>query len=130
MATAQGMPRLVYRRGRLDAMTFTPRLGIDTVGRPGQAPGLSTFETVRLRRREKAQGIDLMLLQPPLRGIPDDPAAGGTAGHVSIVPVDVNGNVDQQLLDEWAASRGQSPPHPLTGDVMAAIVQKDVRQQP
>jgi hypothetical protein len=74
--------------------------------------------------------IDLTLLKPPLRGIPDDPSAGGTPGHVAIVPVDANGAVDQQLLDEWAASRGQDPPHPLTQNVMGAVVQADVRQQP
>src|SRR3954453_621835 len=105
MATAQGTARLVYRRGRLVERTFTPRPGIDTVGRPGQAPGLSAFDTLKLRRREVAQGIDVTLLQLPLRAIPDDPAAGGTPGHFSIVPVDATGAVDQQLLDEWAATR-------------------------
>lgn len=77
-----------------------------------------------------AQGIDLALLAPPLRGIPDDAVAGGTAGHVAIVPVDAAGAVDQQLLDQWAASRGQAPPHPLTQAVLDAIVEVNVRQQP
>lgn len=127
---AQGMLRLVYRRGRLTEKTFTLRPGIDTVGRPGQAPGLSTFETLSLRRGEVAQGIDGALLQPPLRAIPDDVAAGGTQGHVSITPVDAAGGVDQQLLDEWAATRGQSPAHALTGNVLQAVVQINVRQVP
>ena len=130
MATVQASSRLVYRRGRLKEKTFTPRPGIDTVRRPGQAPGLSTFETLSLRRSEIAQVIDVTLLQPPLRAIPDDVAAGGTPGHVSIVPVDTTGAVDKQLLDEWAATHGRSPAHPLTWNVMRAIVQKNVRRQP
>jgi len=130
MATAQGISRLVYRRGRLTEKTFTPRLGSDTVWRPGQAPGLSTSETLSLRRGEIAQVIDVALLQPPLRAIPDDVAAGGTPGHVSITPVDGAGGVDQQLLDEWAATRGHSAAHPLTGKVMQAVVQINVRQAP
>jgi hypothetical protein len=130
MATAHGTARFVYRRGRKKELHFTPRPGIDTTGRPGQAAGLSTFETVRLKRGDFAQLIDVTLLQPPLRAIPDDPTAGGTPGHVAIVPVDAMGAVDQQLLDEWAATRGQSPAHPLTLNVMGAVVQTDVRQQP
>ncbi len=130
MATAQGISWLVYRRGRLTEKTFTPRPGNDTVWRPGQAPGLSTFETLSLRRGEVAQVIDVTLLQPPLRAIPDDVAAGGAPGHVSITPVDAAGGVDQQLLDEWAANRGHSPAHPLTENVMQAVVQINVRQAP
>jgi hypothetical protein len=130
MATAQGMSRLVYRRGRLTEKTFTPRPGIDTVGRPGQAPGLSAFDTLSLRPGEVAQVIEVALLQPPLQAVSDDVAAGGTPGHVSITPVDAAGDVDQPLLDEWAATRGHSPAHPLTGSVMQAIVQTNVRQAP
>src|SRR5438876_10757973 len=94
------------------AARLPARPGIDTVGRPGQVAGLSTFESLRLRRGDVAQAIDVTLLQPPLRAIPDDLTAGGTPGHVSIVPVDATGAVDQQLLDEWAATRAQSPMHP------------------
>lgn len=108
------MSRLIYRRGRENEKTFTPRPGIDTVGRPGQVPGLSTFETLSLRRGEVAQGIDVTLLQSPLQAIPDDIAKGGSPGHVSITPVDAAGKVDQQLLDEWAATCGQLLAHPLT----------------
>lgn len=130
MVMEQGMSQLVYRRGRLTEKTFTPRPNSDTVWRPGQAPGLSTFETLSLRRGEVAQVIAVTLLQPPLRAIPDDVAAGGTPGHVSIAPVDSAGGVDQQLLDEWAATRGQLPAHPLTGKVLQAVVQINVRQAP
>jgi hypothetical protein len=130
MVTAHGTARLVYRRGRLTESTFTPRPGIDTASRPGQAPGLSTFETLSLRRGEVAQVIEVALLQPPLRAVPDDVAAGGTPGHVSITPVDAAGGVDQRLLEDWAATRGRSPTHPLTDNVLQAVVQINVRQPP
>ena len=120
----------VFRRGRLTEKTFTPRPGIDTVWRPGQAPGLSTFETLGLRRGEVSQVIAVALLQSPLRAIPDDVAAGGTPGHISITPVDADGSIDQQMLNEWAATRGQSPAHALTGNVLQAVVQINVRQAP
>jgi hypothetical protein len=81
--------------------------------------------------KDRAQVIDLALLKPPLQGIPDDPGAGGTPGHVSIVPVDDSGTVDQQLLDEWASWRAQhNTVHPLTQIVLDAIVQQDVKGQP
>jgi hypothetical protein len=130
MATAHAIARLVYRHGRLNDKTFTPRPLIDTVERPGQFPGLSTFENLKLRRGEVAQVIDLTLLQPPLQAIPDDVAAGGTAGHIAIVPIDATGGVDQQLLDEWAATRGGPLAHSLTRNVLLAVVQKNVRQLP
>ena len=130
MATVHGMSRLIYRRGRENEKTFTPRPGIDTVGRPGQVPGLSTFETLSLQRGQVAQVIDVTLLELPLQAVPDNIAKGGTPGHVSITPVDAAGDVDQQLLDEWAANSGQSPAHPLTRNVMRAVVQSNVRQQP
>ncbi len=125
-----GTSGFVFRRGRLTEKTFTPRPGIDTVWRPGQAPGLSTFESLSLRRGEVAQVIAVVLLQPLLRAIPDDVAAGGTPWYVSIAPVDAAGGIDQQLLDEWAATRGHSPAHALTGNVLQAVVQINVRQAP
>lgn len=130
MATVRGMSRLIYRRGRENEKTFTPRPGIDTIGRPGQVPGHSTFETLSLRRDQGAQVIDVTLLQLPLQAIPDNVAKGGTPGHVSITPVDAAGDVDQLLLEEWAATCGQAPAHPLTRNVMRAVVQTNVRQQP
>ena len=130
MGTVQGTLYLVFRRGRLNEKTCTPRPVIDTVGRPGQAPGLSAFENLSLRRGEVAQVIDVTMLQHPLCAIPDNVAEGGTPGHVSIVPNNVAGEVNLQLLDEWTATRGQAPPHALTRNVMSAIVQSNVRQQP
>jgi hypothetical protein len=130
MPSVQGTVRVVYRLGPFRATNFTPRPGKDTVGRPGQAPGLSTFEVIRLGRKDKAQVIDLALLQPPLQAIPDDPGADGTPGHVSIVPVDDTGAVDQQLLDAWASWRIQSSIHPLTQIVMDAVVQQDLKGPP
>ena len=43
---------------------MTPRMGKDTLGRPGQAPGLSTFTFLELAVApgDKAQVIDLDLL--------------------------------------------------------------------
>lgn len=125
--TSQGV---VYRSGNRTEQNFTPRPGKDTTGRPGQAPGLSTFRPYELGPREKVQVIDLTLLQSPLRAFDDDPTEGGTAGHVSIVPVDSAGEVDQALLEEWARSRGSSPAHRLTELVLAAVVQVNLRRQP
>src|SRR5579871_4606841 len=112
----------VYRRGSLTAANFTPRPEKDTVGREGQEPGLSTEETAR--RGEKAQKIDIALLRPPLRAIADDPAKG-TPGHVAIVPVNEGGEVDEQLLGEWAAARDAGLVHPLTQILLDATVERN-----
>jgi hypothetical protein len=74
--------------------------------------------------------IDVTRLRPPLGVVPDDPTKGGTPGHVSIVPVDAAGAVDQAKLDEWATARGQSPPHSLTQMIIDAVAQTDIRQHP
>jgi hypothetical protein len=124
MSILAARPGIVYRRGRLTAKNFTPRPGADTIAKPGQAPGLSAFVTLTLAQGEIAQEIDLALLQPPLQAIPDDPALGGTPGHVAITPCDASCAVDQQLLEAWAATRGQLPPHPLTQVVLDAVVDK------
>ena len=89
---------------------------------------MSTFETPTIGKRELA--IDLSRLKPPLRGIADDAALGGTAGHVSIVPVDENGRVAKELLEEWAASRDQDEPHPFTQIILDAIVPENERGSP
>jgi hypothetical protein len=73
--------------------------------------------------------IDISLLKPPLRAIPDDPAQGGTPGHVAIVPVDDTGAIDQQKLDEWASCYGQASTHPFTQIILDAVVQKDMKGQ-
>lgn len=124
----QGAPRFVYRYGAYTNGNFTPRLGKDTQGRSGQAPGLSTFEILRLGPKDKAQMIDLTMLKPPLQGIPDDPSAGGTPGHLAIVPVDATGAIDQKELEAWAATRGHASPHPFTQLVLDAVIQTDVRR--
>lgn len=69
------MARLVYRGGSATIVSLTPRAGKDTMGRPGQAPGLSVFDSLERAARLGArviQVIDLDLLEPPLRAFPDD----------------------------------------------------------
>jgi hypothetical protein len=76
-----------------------------------------------LRPGEKVQVIDVSLLSSPLQALADDPAAGGTVGHVAITPVDREGNVDQALLDAWADFRGTGQTHPLTAAVHEAVIE-------
>ena len=118
---------IVYRTGALTRDNFTPRPGRDTQSRPGQEPGLSTFQSLEAGSARKAQKLDLARLKPPLQGFPDDPALGGTPGHVSIAPADAAGKVDQTLLDKWAAARGMEQTHPLTQIVLDAVIETDVR---
>jgi hypothetical protein len=129
MAPARLTQGLVYRRGSRSATNFTPRAGVDTRGRRGQAAGLSTFEPFELGSGEKAQVIDLGLLPSSLQAFADDPGEGGTAGHVSIVPVDAGGNIDQTLLDEWAAARETGQTHPLTAAVQEAVIEVRTRRK-
>src|SRR5437899_8637346 len=123
-STLPRLPGSVYRRGSASPDNCTPRPGKDTSGGPGQAPGLSTFETLDLEPGERAQVIDLGQLQSPLRGIPDDPHLGGIEAHVSIVPVDGSGTVDYPSLQDWAASRGTGNIHPFTQMMRGAIVRE------
>jgi hypothetical protein len=127
MATTIRTTGIVYRRGSKTNRNLTPRPGIDTVGRPGQEPGLSTSET--LRPGVVGQGIDLAMLPATLKAFADDPAIGGSPGHVAIVPVDAAGTIDWQLLQEWAASRNSGQPHPLTIMLENAIVEIDAEGQ-
>jgi len=124
------MPILVYRSGSATDDNLTPRTGKDTSGKPGQAPGLSTFTRLELAVAPggKAQVLDLDLLQWPLLGIEDDPLQGGDEGHVSIAPVTKEGEVDQELLDEWANTRGTNKVHALTELVRNALVKTNVRR--
>lgn len=115
----------VYRRGSLTARTFTPRPGIDTRGKSGTSPGLSTWET--LERGIKGHRIDLSQLQSPLQAFADDPTEGGDVGHVAITPVDEAGEIDRPLLESWAAHRDQEGEHPLTTILMEAVIEKNVR---
>ena len=114
---------LIYRRGAVKPTNLTPRPQVDTVGRPGQAPGLST--SVKLGA-VCGMAIDAALLVPPLRAIADDPTQGGSPGHVAIVPVNESGQVDQALLEEWAATRGSGVLHPLSVLLERAIVAREV----
>ena len=87
-------------------------------------PGISTDRS--LEDGAKGQRIDIARLPPPLRAFEDDPAQGGIPGHVTIVPVDAAGAVDQRLLQEWAVAREAGIEHRLTVLLMQAIVEKNV----
>jgi hypothetical protein len=118
--------RLVYRSGSAREDNLTPRPGKDTVGKPGQAPGLSTFNSLELAvlPGEKAQVIDLDLLEIPLHGYADQPGLEGAVdGHVSIAPARPDGSLDQGLLAEWAATRNSGATHMLTELVKNALVE-------
>ncbi len=119
------MTWLVYRSGSGREDNLTPRMIKDTVGKPGQSPGLSTYTALELAVPPggKAQVIDLDLLQLPLRGLEDQPLLeGGREGHVSIAPTTPDGEVDRVLLEEWAATRGTDQVHRLTEIVQQALV--------
>lgn len=118
------MPPTVYRGRSATDNNLTRRPDTDTKGKPGQAPGLSTFSRLDLdvSVNAKAQVIDLELLVAPLRAIPDTIEQGGTEGHFSIAPVREDGAVDVTLLQEWAESRGTGQPHWLTEILKEAIV--------
>jgi hypothetical protein len=116
---------VVYRRGSLTDDNFTPRAGKDTIGRPGQQAGLSASDV--LPPSGKAQGIDTGALEAPLKAIPDDPKQGGTRGHFAIAPVDVMGEVDLELLEDWAMSRGTGRRHELTQRLLDAVVQPNAK---
>jgi hypothetical protein len=95
------------------------------VGKPGQAPGLSTFSTLELAVHpgDKAQVIDLDLLESPLRGYDDQPGLDGAVdGHISIAPSRPDGSIDQDLLAEWAGTRNTDVTHWLTELVKKALV--------
>ena len=119
------MARLVYRSGSARDDNLTPRPGKDTAGKPGQAPGLSTFLTLELAvlPGEKAQVIDLELLEAPLHAYADEPGLeGAVEGHVSIAPAQPDGSIDQELLAAWAATRNTDATHWLTELVKNALV--------
>ena len=125
MATARRKQGAVYRFGPPSERNCTPRAEKDTAGRPGQEPGLSTFETPPGGRR-KVQKIDLALLREPLAAFADDPAEGGTPGHVAIAPVNkATGEIDYEKLREWAAFREQEGEvHEFTQIVLDSIVEE------
>jgi hypothetical protein len=116
---------IVYIWGNLTVDNFTPRPGRDTVGRPGQRPGLSASEAIPPGK--KAQGIDTDKLKPHLRAWPDDSAQGGTPGHVAIAPVNQDGDVDVVSLLAWASTRGMGTTHGLTQIVLNAVVEPNAK---
>ncbi|HEX7447414.1 MAG TPA: hypothetical protein VF306_07705 [Pirellulales bacterium] len=116
---------IVYIWGSLTSDNFTPRPNKDTVGGPGQQPGLSASDAIPPGR--KAQGIDTEKLKRPLLAIPDDITQGGTAGHFSIAPVNEMGDVDREQLDAWAASRGSGKTHEFTQLLLDAVVQPNAK---
>lgn len=116
---------IVYIWGSLTADNFTPRKGKDTIGKAGQAPGLSASTTVPTGR--KAQGIDLDLLAYPLRAFCDVPEKGGTPGHVAIAPIEAGGEIDIARLEEWASMRGTGKIHAFTQNLLDAVTQPNVR---
>jgi hypothetical protein len=75
----------------------------------------------------KAQAIDVEKLKLPLVAIPDDPAQGGSPGHVAIVPVNEKRELDLALLTEWASSRGTGHTHALTQILLDAVVEPNTR---
>ncbi len=143
------MTWLVYRSGSGREDNLTPRMIKDTVGKPGQSPGLSTYTALELAVPPggKAQVIDLDLLQLPLRGwrinrflkvdargtsrsLPQ-PRMAKSTGHSwrNAEPLDIlaiiaeaDGEVDRALLEEWAATRGTDQVHRLTEIVQQALV--------
>ena len=118
---------IVYVWGNLTANNFTPRLDKDTVGQAGQKPGLSAWEVPPVGR--KVQGIELDLLELPLKAFPDEPNQGGTPGHVAIAPADTEGEVDLTTLEEWASSRETDDFHPFTQALLKAVVQPNFRSE-
>lgn len=99
---------IVFRGGSRTADNLTPKAK-DLAEFP---PGLSTFRTAEQAFGEsnaKAQLLDLSRLKT-LQWIEDE------TGHVTIAPADA------QALAEWAATRGTGVTHPLTQEVLDALV--------
>jgi hypothetical protein len=122
MAALPKTPGIVYRLGSATPDNCTPRQK-DLEGKPGQAPGLSTFETLELKPGQKAQVIDLKRIVGALRPMPDKPELeGGVAEHITLAPFDETGNVDLVKLQEWAATRGTGCVHEFTKAIRDAII--------
>ena len=116
---------IIYIWGNLTVDNFTPRQGKDTVGGPGQQPGLSASEAIPPGR--KAQGIDADKIKPPLRAFADDPKQGGEPGHFAIAPMDENGAVDVTKLENWAMSRGTGQIHEFTQALLDEVIEPNVK---
>jgi hypothetical protein len=97
---------LVYRRGSKFPDNLCPRPELDL-------DGLSTFDTLEraVEPGEKAQVIDTSKLRSLMAVAAEPPP-----GHVCLTPG------DPMLVAQWAATRGSGLVHPLTQDVLNAIV--------
>jgi hypothetical protein len=115
----------VYRDGARREKDMTPRPDQDVSPNVQQA-GLSTWRDLEaaIRPGKKGQKIDLAMLDPGVLGCFQDENR-----HVSIVPIDADGNMDMMKLREWAATWGLAPAHPFTRMVMDAIVERNIRRR-
>lgn len=116
---------IIYVWGNLTADNFTPRPEKDTLGKPGQMPGLSALKYVP--QGNKAQGIEMESIQLPLKTFPDDVARGGSPDHFAIAPIDENGEVDLEALRDWASYRKSGKTHKLTQSLLSAVVEPNVK---
>lgn len=103
-----GGGKIVYRGGSRTPDNLTPRPGSDLTG--GKR-GLSTFDTLEAATGPggKAQAIDTSKLK--CLGAHCSPD-----GHVSLRPG------SQAELEAWGAARGSGTVHPLSQDVLDAVV--------
>jgi len=110
----------VYRDGARREKDMTPRPDHD-VSPNLQEAGISTWRDLEaaIRPGKKGQKLD-----PAVLGCFQD-----ENGHVSIVPIDADGNLDLMKLADWAATWGLAPPHPFTKLVMDAIVERNLRRR-
>jgi hypothetical protein len=104
---------------------MTPRPD-DDVSSDLKTAGLSTWRELEkaIKPGKKGQKIDLAKLDPVLLGCFQD-----DDGHVAIVPVDANGELDMMKLAAWANTRGADSSHSLTTMVLEAIVEPNVRRR-
>lgn len=116
---------IVYIWGNLTVDNFTPRPNKDTVGGPGQQPGLSASNMIPTGR--KAQAIDTDKLKFPLQVWADEPSRGGTPGHFAIAPANESGDVDLGALAEWAQVRGTGATHRFTQALFDAVIEPNAR---
>ena len=115
----------VYRSGSKSDANMTPRPE-DDVSPDLHEAGLSTWralESAIKKPKGTAQKIDLARLDSAILGCFQD-----EYGHVSIVPIDQNGQLDMIVLAEWAATRDTQTLHPLTQLVLDAVVEVNVRR--
>jgi hypothetical protein len=116
MAAERRTSGLVYRLAMHRNKDFTPRNPKDTKQPkdPSRLPGLST--TAVPGNGKLNQVIDLARLKEPLRAFAD------ADNHVAIVPVNDQGEIDREKLEEWASYREKKECHPLTQIMLDAIV--------